>query len=210
MSSHCSWLFSAALMPLPSGPCRELALLRDLQHRVPVDRRVVFRRRGGVRRDDRLEVEDLSGRRLHLRRVDEAVAAHPHAVGGFREIGNEVAPAVVGDHDLGELRGQVGRLRDHPHARFRAVRAGHDAAEIGGADADRGISALLRARRSLKRDGEKTMPRPTIRACRSAACSYAPSCRHDALLRRAGRDRDVRWIWGIVAGAPSALVHHVG
>ena len=71
---------------------RELAFLRDLEHRVPVDGRIIFRCGGGIRRHHRIEVQHLSGRGLDFGGVDQPVSAHPHAVVGFRKIGNEVAP----------------------------------------------------------------------------------------------------------------------
>jgi hypothetical protein len=46
---------------------RKLAFVRHFQHRVPIDRRVIFRRCGCVRRRYGGEVQNLSGRALHLR-----------------------------------------------------------------------------------------------------------------------------------------------
>ena len=123
---------------------RELALVRHLEHRIPVDGRVVFRRRGGGRRHRRDEVEVSPGDGLHLGRIDEPVAAHPHTVRRLREVGEEVAPAIVGDDDLGELGRELGGLRDHPDAGFRSVRAGDHATEIAGAEPDRRDGRLLR------------------------------------------------------------------
>ena len=92
----------------------------------------------------------LPGRGLNLRRIHQPVAAHPHAVIGLRQIGHEVAAAIVGDHDLDELGRQVGRFRDDPDARFRPLRAGDHTAEIPAADADSvgGLGARPAARRS--------------------------------------------------------------
>ena len=69
----------------------ELADRRDRQHRIPVDRRVVMRRRGRARRRRRREGEDAAGLGLHLLGIDEAVAAHPDAVGGLRQVGHDEA-----------------------------------------------------------------------------------------------------------------------
>ena len=90
--------------------------LRDLHHRVPVDRRVVLRGFRLVRRRHRGQIELLAGLALHLRRVDEAVAAHPDVVIGLRQIGDDVAALVVGDDDLDVAHRQIARFRDHPDA----------------------------------------------------------------------------------------------
>ena len=116
---------------------RELALVGHAQQREPVAGRVVLGRRARVGRGDRGQVHDLSRRRLDLRRIDQAVAAHPDAVARLREVGQDVPPPVVGDHDPGELRRQLGRLRDHPHARLGSARAGDGAADVVGVDRDR-------------------------------------------------------------------------
>ena len=145
-SSHCAWLLMLVGMPLPCGPgARKLALVRHLEHRIPVDRRIIFRRRSGARRRHRGEVEDLAGRGRDLGRVDEPVAAHPDVVVGLRQIGQHVAALIVGDHDLGELGRKIGGLGDHPDAGLRPVRAGDHAAEIAVTDADTRRRALLRA-----------------------------------------------------------------
>ena len=114
---------------------REFVSLRDLEHRIPVDRRVVLRRVGRARRDRCLQVEDFSGRGLHLGRIDQPVAAHPYAVIGFRKLGDQVAAAVVRDHDLGELGREIVRLRDHPDSGLGPVRTRHDPGKIAFADA---------------------------------------------------------------------------
>ena len=121
----------------------EQALVRNFHHRVPPLRRVVLGRRRGRRRRHRGEIEDFSGRRAHLRRIDQAVAAHPDAVGGLRQFRQDVAALIVGDDDLGELGGQIGGFRDHPDAGLGALGAAHDAAEIAVADRDT-AGALLR------------------------------------------------------------------
>ena len=115
----------------------EFALGRNPQHRIPVDRRIVLRRRFLVRRDHGGEVELPSGLGVDLRRVDEAVAAHPHLVFRLRQIRDDVTALVVGDDDLGVFGRQVGGLRDHPHAGLRSLRPGHDAADVVIVDGDR-------------------------------------------------------------------------
>ena len=61
--------------------------------------------------------------------VDKAIAAHPHAVVRLRQVGDQVSPALVGHHHLGEAGAEVARFGDDPDAGFRAEPAGHDAAD---------------------------------------------------------------------------------
>ena len=84
----------------------------------------------------------LPGVACDLRRVDQAVAAHPDAVARLRQVGEEVAPAIVGDHDPRELRRQVRGLRDDPDAGLRPSRSGDHAADVVGVDGDRRAAAL--------------------------------------------------------------------
>ena len=86
------------------GRAAEILLGRHLQHRVPVDRRIVLGRRALVRRRHRRKVEVLAGLAAHLGRIDEAVAARPDLVVGCRQVGDQVAALVVGHHHLGEFR----------------------------------------------------------------------------------------------------------
>jgi hypothetical protein len=44
---------------------------------------------------------------------------------------------IIRDHDLGESGAQVGRLGDHPDARFRSILAGDDPADVVVVDLDR-------------------------------------------------------------------------
>ena len=131
----------------------ELAGVRDLEHRVPVDRRIIFSRLGLVRRGHRLEIELLARLAVDLRRVDEAVAAHPHLVFGLGKVGHDVAALVVGHHHLGVAGRQIGGLRDHPHAGFRSARAGDHAADVVIVDGDGGLRPQLR-RRGREHRGE--------------------------------------------------------
>ena len=131
-------------MPLPFSPVPgNWSLRRDLQHRVPVHAgsSPPPLLRSGARRG---QVQRLARVRLDLRRIDQPVAAHPHAVVRLGQVGNDVAALVIGDDDLGELGRQVGGLGDHPDAGFGPFRAGHHAADVRRAD-------LLRERGS----GEK-------------------------------------------------------
>ena len=130
-------VFTLGEMPFPVGTgARELALLRHLEHREPIARGIVRRRGARVRRGDRREVERLAAGRFRLRRIDEPVAAHPHAVARLGEIGNQVATLIVGHDDAHELRRQIVRLGDHPDARLGSARAGDDAPDIVLTDVD--------------------------------------------------------------------------
>ena len=126
------------------GRAAEILRRRHLHHRVPVDRRIIVRRRRLVRRRHRREIELLAGLRAHLGRIDQPVAAHPDLVVRSRQVGDDVAPLVVGHDHLGELRRQFGRLRDHPHAGFRPARAAHDAADVVVVDGDRRLLGIGR------------------------------------------------------------------
>ena len=108
----------------------EQALVRNLEHRVPVLRRIIFRRRRRIRRRHRGQVENLAGRGCLLGRIDQPIAAHPDVVIGLRQIRQHVAALIVGDDDLDEFGRQVGGLGDHPDAGLRPARARHHAAEI--------------------------------------------------------------------------------
>ena len=128
----------------------ELALLRHADQREPVAGGIVLGRRARIRRRDRRQVQGLARRRLHLRRVDQAVAADPDVVGGFRQIGEQVAAAIVGDDDLDELRRQIGRFRDHPDAGLGSLRGRDDAADVVGVDANRIAGSLAGAHQSRR------------------------------------------------------------
>ena len=110
----------------------EIAFLRNRQQRDPVIGGIGLR--GGLwrGRDHRCQIQRLSGRRVHLRRIHQPVPAHPHLVICLRQIGQQILPVIVGDHDLAEFGLQVAGLRDHPHAGFRAFRTRHRAADIFG------------------------------------------------------------------------------
>ena len=73
-----AWLLIASEMPLPFGPVPGNSFLSGmLEQRVPVVRRVVLGRGARVRRDDRRQVDGPARCALHLRRIDQAVAAGP-------------------------------------------------------------------------------------------------------------------------------------
>ena len=109
------------------------------QHRIPVDRRIILRRSRVVRRRRRLEIEVLPRLAVDLRRIDEAIAAHPHLVLGVGEIGHDVAALVV-RHDHFCIAGRkVLRLRNDPDAGFRALGTGDHAADVVFVDRHRGL-----------------------------------------------------------------------
>jgi len=125
---------------------REQALIGHLDHRVPVDGRIVLRRRLVIRRHNGGQVELLAGLAVDLGRVDEAIAAHPDLVFRLREVGDHVATLIVGDDHLGHSGAEVGRFGNHPHAGFRPARPGDHAAEIVGVDGDHVLGAELHRR----------------------------------------------------------------
>ena len=104
---------------------------RRLEQRQPVIARIDLRRflrRFGQRRGQR----DLRRGRLHLdrRRIDEAVASDPHAIGGGGQFRHHEAALIVGDDNLDEVGGQVLGFGDDPHAGFRPLAAAHDAGDV--------------------------------------------------------------------------------
>ena len=141
------------------GRSAEVALGRDLQHRVPVDRRIVLCGFGVVLRRHGAQVQLLAGLRIDLLGVDEAVAADPDLVLGLRQVGHDVAALVVGDHHLGVARRKVAGFRDHPYAGFWTIRPRYNAADVVVVDRHRGGGGLRLqlcrrpAQRESKRDG---------------------------------------------------------
>ena len=59
------------------------------------------------------------------------------------QVRHDVAPAFVGDRDLGEAGAELGGLRDDPHAGFRTEPAGDHAADIVVVDGNRRGGVLL-------------------------------------------------------------------
>src|SRR5260370_3246782 len=125
------WARAAPRHAVAVGPrAGKFARVRDLEHRVPVDRGIVFRGRRRARGCHRAQVDDLSGYGLDFWRVDEPVAAHPHLVARLRKFGQDIAAVIVGDHDLRELGRQVAGLRDHPDTGFRPTPTADHAAPV--------------------------------------------------------------------------------
>ena len=123
--------------------------------------------------------------------VDQPVAAHPDLVFGFRQLGDQVAPLIVGHHDLGELGGKIGRFRDHPHARFRPARSGDDAADFGRADLQRAVAgrATASAPPPAAGNGAAATPSKSEFLLMSPSCVLGfgggIGCRHHAIVRLA-------------------------
>ena len=115
----------------------ELALVRHADQGEPVAGGVVLRRRARIRCDQRGQVEPLPRGGLHLRRVYQPIAAHPHGVARLGKVGQQKATVIIGDHDPDEPGRQVAGLRDDPHSRFRPVGAADDSADVVLVDPDR-------------------------------------------------------------------------
>ena len=129
---------------------RKLVRGRRLHERQPVVAGIdlrCFLRRARRRGDQR--PRRRSRFHLRLRRVDEAVAAHPDAVGGLRQFRQHEASAIVGNDDLRERRRQILRLGDHPHAGLGNAVAAHNTGDVALRRCR--APALLRAQRSHRR-----------------------------------------------------------
>ena len=131
------------------GAAAKILCRRNLHQGVPVDRRIIMRRCGLVRRRNSREIDLLAGLGAQLGRIHQPVAAHPDGVVHVRrQVRDHIAALVVGDDDLGEFRRQLRRLRDHPDAGLRAVGPEHHAADVVIVDGDR--RRLLRMQRSRR------------------------------------------------------------
>src|SRR5580692_7351633 len=128
----------------------ELIRGRDLQHREPINRRIILRRGCVVGRRHGGEVQTLARLAVDLGGIDQAIAAHPYFILGFRQVRQHVAALVVGHHHLGKTGAQLVGLRDHPDAGFGAVRAFDDATDRFAVDRD-----ILRAQAHGCRDEER-------------------------------------------------------
>ena len=102
----------------------ELACVRNVHHRIPIDRRIIFRGVSFAGSDDRAVIDDLARLALDLGGIHKAIAAHPDVVIRLGQIRYQIAPAIIGHHNLRELGGQVGGFGNHPHTGFGAFAAG--------------------------------------------------------------------------------------
>ena len=133
----------------------EVALRRQMHQREPIERRIVLGGRFRVRGRDSRQVQRFAGCGRHLRRIDQAVAAHPDVVVPFWKIGHQIAALVVRHHDLAERRGQICRLGDHPHAGLRAARTGDHAADVIGVHRHGRLSGDPQARAGERRRDDR-------------------------------------------------------
>ena len=131
-----------------SGGARagEFALVRYAEQRKPLGGWIILRRGARVGRGHRRQVQGFPGDRLALRRVHQAVTAHPDGIIRFREIGQQVPATIVGDHDPRELRREVRRFRNHPDSRLGPLRTRHHATHVVLIDTDGVGRALAGAR----------------------------------------------------------------
>ena len=113
---------------------REQTLVRNLKHRPPIGAGIVLRGCAGRGRDGGREVERHAWLGWNARRIDQPEAADPDVVlCPRRKGGQQVAPLIVGDHDLGvPFRAQACRLGDDPHAGFRSFGARHNSSDVVG------------------------------------------------------------------------------
>ena len=79
-------------------------------------------------------------------RVDQAVAADPHAVGCGREVREHVAAIIVGRYDPNEPGREVGGLGDNPDAGFWSLGAGYYAADVVAVELDARIWVTVGSR----------------------------------------------------------------
>ena len=110
----------------------------NLQHRVPIDRRIILRCGGFVGSDHGGEIQMLAGFSHHFRAIHQSIAADPDAVGRFGQFGNEVTATIVGDDNLDVSHRQIARFGDHPDAGFRTIGAGDHATDVIAIDGDGG------------------------------------------------------------------------
>src|SRR6185437_16274080 len=113
---------------------RKFISLRHLEKGIPVIRRIVLRSHRSIRRDGRLQIDDLPRLALHLRGIYKAITARPNGIVRLRQIGKQVAATVVSSHFLDVASRQIRGFCDYPYPSFRPVGAGHDSADIVGAN----------------------------------------------------------------------------
>ena len=96
--SHCSWPDHAVRHIRVTRRAREHALVRDFEHRAPVDRGIDLRCLMGVCRDGGSEIDRaLAGPGANSLRIRETIAAHPEqrtrAMRRGRQIGQHIRPS---------------------------------------------------------------------------------------------------------------------
>ena len=108
-------------IPFPVGPVPGNSLLSGGLTSENQYRRIVLSGRAQVWGDNRRQVDELSGSRLHLGRIDQPVSANPHRIGGLGQIGQQISAAIVRDDDPCEARRKLRRFRNDPGARFSSL-----------------------------------------------------------------------------------------
>lgn len=103
---------------------------RNIEHRIPIHAGIDLSRCCRRCRRRSLEVEQLAGASVDLRRVLQAIAANPDLVIRIRKIGDDEAALIVGHDDLGIFGRKILCLGNNPHARFGALVTSHLPADI--------------------------------------------------------------------------------
>ena len=148
---------------------RELAGVRHLQQGIPVVRGVDGGGVARVGRDGRRQLDVVARPGGDRRGVDQAVAAGPDLVVGVRQVREEEAAVVAGDHDLAEHGLQVVGGGDDPDAGLGAGVAADDAADhavVAGRGHGRAARPQHAGRRGQRRAGEPRPPRNRVSHCR--------------------------------------------
>ena len=102
----------------------------NFQHRVPVKRRIILRRRLLVWRPDSFQIQFFAGRGPDLGRIHQPIAAYPDIVSRLRKVRDDKTALVIGNDYLGIFCGKVGGFGDDPDARFSTVNARDGATNI--------------------------------------------------------------------------------
>ena len=163
--SHSGWLRMSGDAVARRPGAGEVARRRRLHQREPVAGGVVVAAARAFGAMVALRFRVLPGVAVHLRRVDEPVATHPHAVVRRRQVREQIPAAIVGDDDLRELRRQIAASPRSPRRRLPAFGAGDDAADVVGVD---GHGRRGRRGRLLRRPGAaRHQPRRDRQRCHS-------------------------------------------
>ena len=76
--------------------------------------------------------------------------------------GRSIAALIVGNDNLGVLGRQIGGLGDYPYARFRPIRSGDQATNVGCADIDRSLLRASRQRGKCRGRGQRDGTTPDL------------------------------------------------